>query len=551
MCRRLMYGILLMSFALTLGVSYGQSVKINFQTQAAPIPEGYLPDTGQAYGDRGNGFSYGWDRDISADTRARTISDPRWNTLIHFSKGAAATWEIALANGEYHLYYVCGDAGYTDQTNSLEVEGVTIPDPNGQTGNFDPFTVTVTVTDGRLTIRPGTGAANAKICFIDITSAKPPTTAGVPTPEDKTIDVPRDTALGWKSGQFAASHDVYVGTSLDDVNTASRTSPKGVLASQGQTTATFDPAGLLAFGQTYYWRVDEVNAPDKPGLYKGDVWSFTAETFAYRIATPIKATASSFSNILTGPDKTIDGSGLNGLDQHATSSSQMWLSKKNVSPIWIQYEFNTPYKLYQMWVWNQNQLSELDFGMGAKDVTIEVSTDGTTWTALANVPEFAQAPGEEGYVHNTIVDFGGVLAKYVKLTIHTNWADGTKQAGLSEVRFFYVPVKAFGPTPASATPGVALDAVLDWRPGREAARHEVSLGTDPNALSKVATVTEHSYALGSAGLEYGRTYYWKVNEVNDAASPSSWTGDVWSFTEIGYGVVEDFESYNDLCSKIF
>ena len=97
----------------------------------------------------------------------------------------------------------------------------------------------------------------------------------------------------------------------------------------------------------------------------------------------------------------------------------------------------------------------------------------TTWTALAGVPEFAQATGEPNYGHNTTVDFGGVLAKYVKLTIQSNWAGGTKQAGLSEVRFFYVPVRARAPEPASGAAGVALDAVLNWRPGREAARHDV------------------------------------------------------------------------------
>ena len=83
-----------------------------------------------------------------------------------------------------------------------------------------------------------------------------------------------------------------------------------------------------------------------------------------------------------------------------------------------------------MWVWNQNQMTELDNGYGAKDVTIETSTDGTTWTALADVPEFAQATGEPNYVHNTTVDFGGVLAKYVRLTIKSNW--GGRQADRPE-----------------------------------------------------------------------------------------------------------------------
>ena len=58
-------------------------------------------------------------------------------------------------------------------------------------------------------------------------------------------------------------------------------------------------------------------------------------------------------------------------------------------------------------------------------------------------------------------------------------------------------------------------------------------------------------ALNTLGLDYGSTYYWKVNEVNDAATPKTWTGDVWSFTTIGYAVVDDFESYDDVCKRIF
>ncbi len=230
----------------------------------------------------------------------------------------------------------------------------------------------------------------------------------------------------------------------------------------------------------------------------------------------------------------------------------MWVSnKKGPYPIWIQYEFDQAYKLYQMWVWNSNQAVELDTGFGAEDVTIETSLDGTIWTTLEGVPEFAQAPGDPNYVHNTTVEFGGVQAKYVKLTINSNWGGTNKQASLSEVRFFYVPVKAFEPAPASGATGVAIDAVLNWRPGREAARHDVYLGTDPNALTLAQTVTAHSLPLGPLGLQYGTTYCWRVNEVNDAATPASWQGDVWSFSIPSYAVVNDFEAYNDKCSRIF
>ena len=72
--------------------------------------------------------------------------------------------------------------------------------------------------------------------------------------------MPLDVVLSWTADESAATHDVYFGTSFDDVNTASRSNPRGVLVSTGQDANTYDPAGLLEIRRTYYWRVDEVEA---------------------------------------------------------------------------------------------------------------------------------------------------------------------------------------------------------------------------------------------------------------------------------------------------
>ena len=50
---------------------------------------------------------------------------------------------------------------------------------------------------------------------------------------------------------------------------------------------------------------------------------------------------------------------------------------------------------------------------------------------------------------------------------------------------------------------------------------------------------DHSLSPGS--LNYGTTYYWRVDEVNAVTYP----GEVWSFTTQAYAVVDDFESYTD------
>jgi hypothetical protein len=360
-----------------------------------------------------------------------------------------------------------------------------------------------------------------------------------PAPKTAATDVPFDTMLSWTAGEFAATHDVYLGTTFLDVNDATRTDPRNVLVSRGQTAAAYDPAAL-EYGQTYFWRVDEVNAAPDNTIFKGRVWSFAVEPYGYPIQ-PVAATASS-SQANMGPEKTIDGSGLTK-DLHGTEPATMWLSA-GAQPNWIQYEFDQVYKLHEMQVWNSNQLIESFLGFGAKVVTIETSADGTTWTPVPGVPEFNRAPGTTAYAANTTVNLGGAEAKYVKLTISANWGGTAPQTGLSEVRFSYVPLQAREPQPPTGTTGVGVDPDLSWRPGREATAHQVFFGTDLDAVAQgtapVETVTEHSYT--PAPLAYGTQYYWKVDEVGAAATHP---GGVWSFSTADFAVVDDFESYTD------
>ena len=377
------------------------------------------------------------------------------------------------------------------------------------------------------------------------------TSAARPSPADKEQDVSRDVILGWKAGPSAVTHDVYFGTLLADVSAADRANPLGVLASQDQEATTFDPAGPLEFGRTYYWRVDEVNAVPSLTVSKGAVWSFTVEPVSYPIAK-VTATASSATDGM-GPEKTVGGLGLSAGDQHATEPTQMWLSANNApQPAWIQYEFDAAYKLDRMLVWNSNQVLESVLGFGAKSVTVEYSTDAGAWTKLGDF-EFARASATATYAANTTVDFGGAVAKYVRLTVNSNWGGVLAQYGLSEVRFLYVPVLPRMPIPAVAQADVEVDAVLIWRSGREAVSHQVYFGTDRQAVldgtAPVQTVSGSSFDPGAMGL--GTTYYWKVAEVNEAETPGSWQGGVWSFTTREYLVVEDFESYDDDANRIY
>jgi len=367
-----------------------------------------------------------------------------------------------------------------------------------------------------------------------------------PNPEDEALDVLRDdVVLSWEPGLFAAEHDVYWGTDFDTVSNATTVSA----AYRGRQPDTMHALERLEFGTTYYWRIDEVNAPPTSTVDKGKVWSFTTEPIGYPIdAANITATASSVM-LPSSPQATIDGAGLDANDLHSLELSEMWLSDfTGEQPTWIEYEFDKTYKLHEMWVWNQNQVTEPSIGYGFKDVTIEYSVDGLTYTTLGTAYEFARAPGVPSYASNTTVDFDGVVAKYVKLTAMSNWSPfGIEQYGLSEVRFFSIPVLAREPGPASAATNVEVDSTLAWRSGREADRHDVYLSTDEQAVidgtADVVTVTEPGHA---PSLDLASTYYWRVDEANDAETPALWQGDVWNFTTQESIVVDDFDSYNDI-----
>jgi hypothetical protein len=97
-----------------------------------------------------------------------------------------------------------------------------------------------------------------------------------PIPPDGAVHEDAWVNLSWTPGDFAVSHDVYLGDSFDDVNSGSGDTFRG------NQTATFYVAGFPGFaypeglvpGTTYYWRINEVNEADPNSPWKGNIWSF-------------------------------------------------------------------------------------------------------------------------------------------------------------------------------------------------------------------------------------------------------------------------------------
>ncbi len=120
------------------------------------------------------------------------------------------------------------------------------------------------------------------------------------------------------------------------------------------------------------------------------------------------------------------------------------------------------------------------------------------------------------------------------------------------------PNKAWDPYPANKQePVYDRPITLTWRSGLKAQtvdEHKVYFGTDQalvegNDVSVYQGVRDvNNWPAGGISLDYSKTYYWKVNEVNGA---TEWPGDVWWFRMRNFVPWEDFEIYNDSDNLIY
>ena len=367
--------------------------------------------------------------------------------------------------------------------------------------------------------------------------------ATTPNPEEAAHDVLRDSLLSWKPGAYAVQHNVYVGASFEDVNSAT------VPTATGLDANSFDP-GRLDFGQTYFWRVDEVNGTPDKTVFKGEIWSFTAEPYSILIpGSEIIVSASSSSNDFSLPEKVIDGSGIGPDGSCATTPETMWFTASPDMNPWIQFEFSDLKQLDTMKIWNSNGAAESAIGWGVKDVVIEYSEDGENWTVLEGASQFSRAPGLVTYDQPDEIAFNGVPARMVRLNIASNWGGILMSYSLSEVQFNMIPAQARTPVPAAGSASILPDAVATWRAGRSAAQHTIYVDTDADAVADGSapstTTSTNSLDLSTLDLQLGETYYWRVDEVNEAEAVPVWEGPVWSLSITSAVVVDDFEGYGN------
>ncbi|UCF15324.1 MAG: carbohydrate binding domain-containing protein [Phycisphaerales bacterium] len=370
----------------------------------------------------------------------------------------------------------------------------------------------------------------------------PPRIAYGPNPPDGDKFVDPAAILQWSPGLDAKLHTVHFGDNFDDVNDATVDSPvfrgKNSVAGVPQSALTFDP-GPLEREKTYYWRVDEF---DGAMTRTGDVWSFTVA----RDGGGLKAEYFNNRNLAGEPavtrvDPQIDFNWSNG-DVPGENSPDAAIGVDEFSARWSgELEVDIT-ETYTFTVGANNGFRLWLDGEPIIDYWDNPTTDSRSSDPIELVA---------GTSHSIRMEyFEGVDTAIARLS----WANGVREEQIIPQAAFSLPVKANTPSPANGADDAKMTAILTWSAGDSATSHEVYFGTDADAVANATTASPEykgTRTLGSESYDPGRlawdsTYYWRVDEVDNAAPDGRWIGHVWSFKTGNFLIVDNFEDYDDI-----
>jgi len=290
--------------------------------------------------------------------------------------------------------------------------------------------------------------------------------------------------LSWRAGDFAVSHDVYLGDNYDELNAGAESTFRG------NQTATFYVAGFPGFaypdglvpGTTYYWRIDEVNDAEPNSPWKGDVWSFSIPPKTAYFPDPVDAA-----------------------EQVETDADLSWTPGFGA-------------KLHTVYFGdNFDDISSATGGLPQGTATYDPGTLKMAQTYYWRVDEF-----------DAIETYQGGVWSFT-----TEGAVGNPNPANGAVDVKQTQLITFSPSVFAASHevyfGTDKDAVKNADTGSPEDKGTRDLGSE-------------SYDPGM--LLWDTTYYWRVDEVNDTNPDSPWPGILWSFTTANFLVVDDFEDYD-------
>ncbi len=305
-----------------------------------------------------------------------------------------------------------------------------------------------------------------------------------PNPKDGAVIEDTWVNLSWSPGDFAVSHDVYLGDNFDDVNNGTGDTFRG------NQTGTFIIAGFPGFpypdglvpGTTYYWRIDEINDAEPNSPWKGEIWSFSIP-----------------------PKTAYNPNPADGAEFVQPGTELSW----------------TP-------------------GFGAKLHTVYIGTDFDTVDsaaggALQGIAKYkSTVPFESEKVYYWRVDEFDAIATYKGDVwgFTTPGAAGSLSPANGAVDVQINSKLAWIPAAAASSHDVYFGA------DKEAVRNATTASAEFKGNKAKGS---ESYDPGK--LEWNSDNYWRIDAVYSTGTVK---GLVWNFTTADFLLVDDFESYNDI-----
>jgi hypothetical protein len=408
--------------------------------------------------------------------------------------------------------------------------------------------------------------------------------ADLPDPENGEDGISPCPTLTWDPGAWAVKHNVYWSDVFAEVN--DRTIDPCVL---NEPTAESLSIGPLAYETVFYWAVDEANAADV--CTPGPLWSFM--TGPDPCTAPLQRNTNNSLYAMWGFDSDW-GSGKTVADPCWVIPADPNFDANSVDDPcdWLA-NYTPPGGGSRSGIADNNGPAGTDGENSIRLKHTDYAIPGQTVTILAEIISYPGVPDSVelqrviGFGPGIVPiggwdDFEGIQDSCEPDPVYSfQLCDGWTYS-LYEVEYelvgaadnihvdidtegdFYIdyvevdawwrtPLVAHDPNPGIGDVNVPLGkGKLTWRPGLYADKHDVYFGTDEDAVTDacssvfVSDNQDPNYyppTAGSVSLNPGTTYYWRVDEVNDACDPCLWPGQVWSFTTIPYIVIEDFETY--------
>ena len=378
-----------------------------------------------------------------------------------------------------------------------------------------------------------------------------PLTAWTPAPADGAEQVLLTPTLSWTPGQGAVGHHLYLGADFDAVSAGGAETDMGEMP--GGATS-YEVTTSLEMNTTYYWRVDGTNMAGT--VQAGEVWSFTTvspgpggairqwwlgvtgtdvATLTGDARYPDDPDGEELVALMEGPIDWADdyGSRIYGwLYPQASGDYTFWIASDDQGELWLSTDADPA---------NAVLIAGVEGWVPSRDFYGTTGVPGARQqsaliTLQASQVYYIEALMNEGAGGDNIaVAWQGPGVPFGVI--------GSDVVGPTST----YPLGAFAPSPADGAVDTIQSPTLSWLAGQGATQHAVYLGDDADAVANADTSTAGIFRGQQAGttynagpLEWGKTYYWRVDE-NSAAEP----GKVWSFTTANFLKVEDFESYDD------